>query len=500
MFDHLLTGFATVLTPTNLLFCFFGVTMGTIIGVLPGVGPVAGTAMLVPFTFGMNATTAIIMLAGIYYGAMYGGSTTSILVNLPGESSSVMTCLDGYQMARKGRAGAALGIAAIGSYISGTLSVLGLMLLAPPLAEFAIRFGPPEYFALMALGMTLVISLVGESMIKGLIAGAFGILLGTVGMDPTTGIERFSYGIPTLLDGLSFVSVSVGLFAISEVLEMAEKISAPPSYIDKISNLLPNKEDWKQSIFSILRGSAIGFFACSMPGAGATVASMLAYATEKKVSKYPEKFGTGIIEGVAAPESANNAATGGAMIPLLVLGVPGSGTAAVMMGALLIHGMRPGPLLFEKHPDFFWAITASMYIGNIMLLILNLPLVGIWARMLKIPHSLLIPIILAISTVGVFTVNNNLVEVWIMLLFGIIGYFMKKFGFPPAPVILALILTPLMENALQQSLQMSHGNFAIFFTRPISLILLSVAILSLASSLLKFLLAAYKKSKQLPSS
>jgi len=494
MLDHLLTGFATVLTPTNLLFCFFGVTMGTIIGVLPGVGPVAGTAMLVPFTFGMNATTAIIMLAGIYYGAMYGGSTTSILVNLPGESSSVMTCLDGYQMARKGRAGAALGIAAIGSFIAGTLSVLGLMLLAPPLAEFAIRFGPPEYFALMALGMTLVISLVGESMIKGLIAGAFGILLGTVGMDPTTGIERFSYGIPTLLDGLSFISVSVGLFAISEVLEMAEKVSAPPSYIDKISNLLPNKEDWKRSIFSILRGSAIGFFACSMPGAGATVASMLAYATEKKISKYPEKFGTGVIEGVAAPESANNAATGGAMIPLLVLGVPGSGTAAVMMGALLIHGMRPGPLLFEKHPDFFWAVTASMYIGNIMLLVLNLPFVGIWARMLKIPHSILIPLILAISTVGVFTVNNNLVEVWIMLFFGIIGYFMKKFGFPPAPVILALILTPLMENALQQSLQMSHGNFAIFFTRPISLILLSVAILSLASSLIKFLLATYKKS------
>ncbi|MGB9700140.1 MAG: tripartite tricarboxylate transporter permease [Thermodesulfobacteriota bacterium] len=494
MLDHLLTGFATVLTPTNLLFCFFGVTMGTIIGVLPGVGPVAGTAMLVPFTFGMNATTAIIMLAGIYYGAMYGGSTTSILVNLPGESSSVMTCLDGYQMARKGRAGAALGIAAIGSFIAGTLSVLGLMLLAPPLAEFAIRFGPPEYFALMALGMTLVISLVGESMIKGLIAGAFGILLGTVGMDPTTGIERFSYGIPTLLDGLSFVSVSVGLFAISEVLEMAEKVSAPPSYIDKISNLLPNKEDWKRSIFSILRGSAIGFFACSMPGAGATVASMLAYATEKKISKYPEKFGTGVIEGVAAPESANNAATGGAMIPLLVLGVPGSGTAAVMMGALLIHGMRPGPLLFEKHPDFFWAVTASMYIGNIMLLILNLPFVGIWARMLKIPHSILIPLILAISTVGVFTVNNNLVEVWIMLIFGIIGYFMKKFGFPPAPVILALILTPLMENALQQSLQMSHGNFAIFFTRPISLILLTVAIISLFSSLVKFLLVTYKKS------
>jgi putative tricarboxylic transport membrane protein len=408
-------------------------------------------------------------------------------VNLPGESSSVMTCLDGYQMGRKGRAGAALGICAIGSFIAGTLSVLGLMLLAPPLAEFAIRFGPPEYFALMALGMTLVISLVGESMIKGLIAGAFGIFLGTIGMDPTSGIERFSYGIPTLMDGLSFVSVSVGLFAISEVLEMAESSSRAPSYIDKISNLLPNKEDWKRSIFPILRGSAIGFFACSMPGAGATVASMLAYATEKKMSKHPEKFGTGVIEGVAAPEAANNAATGGAMIPLLVLGVPGSGTAAVMMGALLIHGMRPGPLLFEKHPDFFWAVTASMYIGNIMLLILNLPFVGVWARMLKIPHSLLVPIILAISSVGVFTVNNNLVEVWIMLLFGIIGYFIKKFGFPAAPVVLALILTPLMENALQQSLQMSHQSLSIFFNRPISLALLIVAMFSLFSPLVRFL-------------
>ncbi len=494
MIEHLLNGFATALTFTNLLYCFFGVTMGTIIGVLPGIGPVAGTAMLIPFTFGMNPTTAIIMLAGIYYGAMYGGSTTSILVNLPGESSSVMTCLDGYQMGQHGRAGAALGISAIGSFIAGTLSVLGLMLLAPPLAALAIRFGPPEYFSLMALGMTLVISLVGDSLVKGLIAGAFGIFLGTIGMDPTTGIERFSYGIPTLLDGLSFVSVSVGLFALSEVFEMAEYSTKAPVYVDKISNLLPNREDWKRSIMPILRGSAIGFFASCMPGSGATVASMLAYATEKKISKHPEKFGTGIIEGVAAPESANNAATGGAMIPLLVLGVPGSATAAIMMGALLVHGMRPGPLLLEKHPDFFWAIIASMYIGNVMLLILNLPFVGVWARMLKIPHAILIPLILSISSVGVFTVNNNLIEVWIMLLFGVIGYFMKKFGFPPAPVILALILTPLMENALQQSLQMSHQDISIFFTRPISLALMCLAGVSLLSPLLRYLWTKVRSS------
>jgi len=487
MFDHLLMGFATAISPMNILFCFFGVTIGTIIGVLPGIGPVAGTAMLIPFTFGMNATTAMIMLAGIYYGAMYGGSTTSILVNLPGESASVMTCLDGYQMGRKGRAGAALGISAIGSFVAGTLSVLGLMLLAPPLANFALKFGPPEYCCLMLLGMTLVVALVGEDLIKGLIAGSFGVFLGTIGLDPTSGIERFSYGIPTLMDGVSFVSVSVGLFAIAEVLEMGEDSSKAPTYIEKISNLLPNRQDWKDSALPMLRGSLIGFFVGVMPGAGATIASMLSYATEKKLSRHPEKFGTGIIEGVASPESANNAACGGAMVPLLTLGVPGSGTTAVMLGALLIHGLRPGPMLFEKHPDFVWAVIASMYIGNVMLLILNLPLVGIWARMLKIPKALLIPLILAFSVVGVFTVNNNLAEVWIMFIFGIIGYFMKKFSFPAAPVVLALVLTPLMENALQQSLQMSHQSFSIFFTRPISLILLIVAVLSLFSPFARFL-------------
>ncbi len=487
MLDNLLLGFASAVSPINLLFCFIGVTMGTIIGVLPGIGPVAGTAMLIPFTFGMNATSAMIMLAGIYYGTMYGGSTTSILVNLPGESASVMTCLDGYQMARKGRAGAALGISAIGSFIAGTLSVLGLMLLAPPLANFALKFGPPEYFSLMVLGMTLVVALVGEDLIKGLVAAALGIFLGTIGVDPISGIERFSYGVLTLMDGVSFVSVSVGLFAVAEVLEMSENPSKTLSYIEKISNLLPNLQDWKDSTLPMLRGSVIGFFVGVMPGAGATIASMLTYATEKKLSRHPEKFGTGIIEGVAAPESANNAATGGAMVPLLTMGIPGSGTTAVMMGALLIHGLRPGPLLFEKHPEFVWAVIASMYIGNFMLLILNLPLVGIWARMLKIPHKLLIPLILAFSVVGVYTVNNNLGEVWIMFVFGIIGYFMKKFGFPPAPVVLALVLTPLMENALQQSLQMSHRDFSIFFTRPISLILLIVAMISLFSPAVRFL-------------
>ncbi len=479
MIDNLLLGFSLSVTPINLLFCFIGVTIGTLIGVLPGVGPVAGTAMLIPFTFGMNPTTAMIMIAGIYYGAMYGGSTTSILVNLPGESASVMTCIDGYQMARKGRAGAALGISAFGSFIAGTLSVVGLSLLAPPLANIALKFGPPEYFGIMFLGMTLVVALVGEDLVKGLIAGLFGVFLGTVGIDPMTGIERFSYGIPTLLDGISFVSVAVGLFAVAEVMVMSENPSSITSYIEDYSNLLPNKQDWKDSAMPMLRGSIIGFFVGVMPGAGATIASMLSYGTEKKISKHPEKFGTGVIEGVAGPESANNAATGGAMVPLLTLGVPGSGTTAVMLGALLIHGLRPGPLLFEKHPDFVWGVLTSMYIGNAMLLVLNLPLVGVWARMMKIPNRLLIPLILAFCLVGVYTVNNNIGEVYVMFIFGIIGYFMKKYDFPAAPVVLALVLTPLMENALQQSLQMSHQSFTIFFTRPISLGLLIVGFISL---------------------
>ncbi|MFB3886291.1 MAG: tripartite tricarboxylate transporter permease [Thermodesulfobacteriota bacterium] len=487
LFDNLLLGFSVAASPMNLFFCFLGVTMGTIVGILPGIGPVAGTALLIPFTFSMNPTSAIIMLAGIYYGAMYGGSITSILVNLPGESSSVMTCLDGYQMARNGRPGAALGMAAFGSFIAGTLSIVGLMLLSLPIIGFALRFGPPEYFSLMVLGMTLIVAMVEDSIIKGLIAGAFGIFLGTVGIDPISGIPRFTYGVPALLDGISFVSVSVGLFAVGEVLETTEKSLEKTSYIDKISNLLPNLKDWKDSVLPILRGTVIGFIVGVLPGGGATVSSVISYATEKKLSKHPEKFGTGVIEGIAGPESANNAATAGAYVPMLTLGVPGSATAAVLMGALLIHGLRPGPLLFERHPDFVWGFIASMYIGNVMLLILNLPLVGMWARMLKIPQPVLLPLILAFSIVGVFTVNNSMVEVWIMLVFGMIGYFMRKFKFPAAPVLLALVLTPLMETALQQSLQMSHQHFSIFYTRPISLIVLIIAMLFLVSPFVRYL-------------
>ena len=475
----LLSGFAIALQPVNLAYCFFGVLAGTLIGVLPGIGPVAGVAMLIPFSFGLNATTAMILMAGIYYGAMYGGSTTSILVNLPGESSSVMTCLDGHALACQGRAGAALGMAAFASFIAGTLGVVGLMLLAPPVAALALRFGPPETFALTFLALTLVTSLVGAAPAKGIAAAAFGMLLGMVGLDPMSSEERFTFGALHLADGLSFVSVSVGLFAVAEVLEGLEHKGEMTPYTERITKLLPTAADWLASRGALWRGAVIGFFVGVMPGAGATIASMLAYALERRVSRHPERFGRGVIEGVAAPEGANNAATAGSLVPLLTLGIPGSGTTAVMLGALMIHGLRPGPLLLEQHPEFVWGVIASMYVGNVLLLLLNLPLIGMWASLLRVPQSVLLPLILAFSVTGVFAVNNNVTEVGVMLVFGMMGYLMRKTGFPAAPVVLALVLTPLMETALQQSLQMSHGSFAIFFTRPIAATLVVVGLASL---------------------
>jgi putative tricarboxylic transport membrane protein len=475
----LLSGFAIALQPVNLAYCFIGVVAGTLIGVLPGIGPVAGVAMLIPFSFGMSPTTAMILMAGIYYGAMYGGSTTSILVNLPGESASVVTCLDGYAMARQGRAGAALGMAAFASFIAGTLGIIGLMLLAPEVAALAIRFGPPEIFALTFFALTLVTGLIGASPIKGIAAAAFGMLLGMIGLDPMSSEERFTFGALHLADGISFVSVSVGLFAVAEVLESLERTEPITLYRGKISNLLPTAADWLASRGALWRGALIGFFVGVMPGAGATIASLLAYTVERRVSRRPERFGHGAIEGVAAPEGANNAATAGALVPLLALGIPGSGTTAVMLGALMIHGLRPGPLLFEQHPQFVWGVIASMYVGNVMLLILNLPLIGIWVRLLRLPQRVLMPLILAFSVTGVYAVDNRLTEVGVMLTFGVIGYAMRKWEFPAAPVVLALVLTPLMETALQQSLQMSHGSAAIFFSRPIAATLVVVGFASL---------------------
>jgi putative tricarboxylic transport membrane protein len=466
--DHLLLGFSLALTPVNLLFAFLGVLLGTIIGALPGIGPSAGVAVLLPVTFGMSPVTAMIMLAGIYYGAMYGGTITSVLINTPGESASVMTTLDGYQMALKGRAGAALGMAALGSFIAGTLSVVLLMLAAPPLAEWAVSFGPPEYFALMVLGLTTLASLTGGSMLKGLAMALVGLLLGTVGIDLMMGQPRYTFGLPDLLDRLDFLPVAVGLFAIGEILyNIYHPVRTEPIKAT-LSGLLPTKQDWHDSWGAIARGTVIGFFVGVLPGAGATLSSFLAYATERRVSKRQDQFGTGVIEGVAAPESANNAASTGALVPLMALGIPGSGTTAVMLGALTLYGLQPGPLLMSTHPEVFWGLVASMYVGNVMLLILNLPLAPAFASVLRIPYSVLVPIIIGIALFGVYSVENSVFNVGVAILFGGIGFFMRTYGYPAAPLVLALVLGPMLEKALRQSMQMSLGSIDIFFTRPVS--------------------------------
>lgn len=490
-------GFQVATSWQNLFFCFMGTLFGTLIGVLPGIGPTTGVAILIPITFGMNPTTAIITMAGVYYGAMFGGATTSILLNVPGESASVMTCLDGHQLAKNGRPGPALGMASMSSFIGGTFAILLLTFLAPPLARFAVSFGPPEYFALTFMGLTLVTSLGGDSPLKGMISGILGLLVACIGIDAQSGVARFSFGIMYTLDGIGFIGVAVGLFALSEILENMEgpmEVMISKTKL-RIRSLFPNLQDWKNSWKTIIRGSFIGFFIGVLPGAGATIASFMSYAAAKKFSKHPEKFGTGVIEGVAAPESANNAASGGAMVSLLTLGIPGSGTTAVLLGALLIHGMRPGPLLFSSNPEFVWGLIASMYIGNVMLIIQNMPMIGLWVRMLKIPYKILMPLIITISAVGVFATDNNVADVWVMVIFGLIGYVMRKMGYPAAPMVLALVLGPIVEMSLRQSLTISHGSVAIFFTRPISSVLSLFAILSLFAPLFRILWGKYKKGK-----
>jgi putative tricarboxylic transport membrane protein len=484
VFQQVGQGFLIALTPQNLLFCFIGVVAGTLIGVLPGIGPVSGVAILLPLTFSLDPTAGMIMLAGIYYGSMYGGSTTSILINTPGESASVMTCLDGYAMARQGRAGAALGMAAIASFIAGTVSVVGLMLLAPPLASFALRFGPAEYFALMVLGLTTLTRLAGKSLVKGLLMGAFGLALGTVGLDPLTGTARFTFGRVELLEGLGFVPVAMGLFALAEIFANAEESLRRDVFKTDLKGLLPTAEDWLAVRWTMLRATVIGFFIGVLPGAGATVAAFMAYAVEKKSSQHPERFGTGVIEGVAAPEAANNAATGGALVPLLTLGLPSSATTAVMLGALMIFGLRPGPLLLTERPDFFWAVVTSMYVGNVMLLVLNLPLVGFWASILRIPYRILLPLILLFTLLGAYALNNSVSDIWIMIAFGVVGYLMRKFDYPAAPVVLAMVLGPLMETNFRRALTISQGDYTVFLTHPISAILLFAAVLSLTWPLL----------------
>ncbi len=481
---NMIAGFSVALEPTNLMFCFLGCFVGTLIGVLPGIGPVGTMAILLPVTYGINPTTAIIMLAGIYYGAQYGGSTTSILVNIPGEAASVITTLDGYQMARQGRAGPALGIAAFGSFIAGTFGVIGLMLLAPPLVTVALRFGPPEYFSLMILGFVVLTYLAQKSMPKALLTAGVGIMLGTVGLDTMTGMPRFTFNVPELLDGIGLAPLAMGLFGISEILLNVEKRIKQEVITTNVRGLFPTLDDWRRAIWAILRGTGIGFFLGILPGGGAVLSSFVAYAMEKRISKNPEKFGKGAIEGVAAPESANNAASQGAFIPLLTLGIPANVVMAILLGALMIHNITPGPMLVKEHPQLFWGVITSMYLGNVMLLVLNLPLIGFWVQLLRVPYSLLFPLILYICLIGAYVINNSIVDVAIMLVFGVIGYLMRKFEYEPAPLVLAYVLTPLLENALRQSLILSGGEFGIFVYRPISAGCLIAALALLLSSVL----------------
>ena len=479
--NHILFGFGVALQPVNLLFCFIGVLIGTLVGVLPGLGPVAAISLLLPATFHAPPVASIIMLSGIYYGAMYGGSTTSILVNIPGEAASVVTCLDGYQMARRGRAGAALGISAFGSFIAGTLGVIGLAFMAPPLAAMALKFGPPEYFSLMVLGLTVLTFLAGGSMLKSLMMACFGVVVGNVGLDLITAQSRFTFGLDVLLDGVGLVPVVMGLFGISEVLlNVEEKLSEREIFKTEFKGLLPTLQDWKDSIWPILRGSGLGFFLGILPGGGAVISSFVSYGVEKKVSKHPEEFGKGAIAGVAGPESANNSATAGAFIPLLTLGLPSNAVMAILLGALMIYNMPPGPRLITAHPNLFWGVITSMYIGNVMLLILNLPLIGLWVKILKIPYPILFPLILLFCLIGAYSLNTNPVEIGLMLIFGVLGYLMKKFKYDGAPLVLAMVLGPLMDNSLRQSLLMSGGSGMIFFTRPICLVIFgTVAIILL---------------------
>jgi putative tricarboxylic transport membrane protein len=469
---ELAAGFAGALTPWNLMMCFAGVFAGQLVGALPGIGPSSAIALLLPLTFGADPTSAIILFAGIYYGAQYGGTLTSVLISVPGEPSSVMTSIDGYQMALQGKAGVALGIAAIGSFIAGTISTIGLMLIAPPMARAALAFGPPEYFSLVVLGLT-ALAAVGGSVLKGLTTGVFGLLISTVGIDQQTGVARFAFDRLWLLDGIGFIVLTVAIFGVGEVLSSVGKPTPPP--ITNVRNVLPSRAEWRASRMPILRGSFIGFFVGVLPATGATIASFIAYIVEKKVARDPSRFGKGAIEGVAGPEASNNAAAAGAMVPMLALGVPGSGTTAIILGALIMFGIRPGPELFEKNSALVWTVIASMYIGNLMLLIMNLPLARLFAQLLRVPYAWLYPPILALCVAGVYSQANSIEDVWMLVGFGALGWAMMRYDWPPAPLILGLVLGVIFENSLRQSLTLSHGSVEIFFTRPISAVLLACA-------------------------
>ena len=476
MTDHgILSSLLITFQPINFLACFIGAVVGTVVGVLPGLGPAAAMALVIPLTLKLGPTAGLIMLAGIYYGSMYGGSTTSILVNVPGEPASVVTTIDGYAMARKGRAGAALAIAAIGSFVAGTFSVIALQFFAPLLARSALAFGPAEYFCLTVLGVVMLSNLTGKSRVKSLILMMVGLMLSTVGVDPVGGVERFSFGFETAQGGLSFIALTTGLFGVAEVLSVMTEKEAPIEILPvKFRELYPNREEMKRSVAPIVRGSVLGFLIGLLPGPAATMAAFASYGLERRVSKHRDEFGKGAIEGVAGPESANNAAAGGAMIPLLSLGLPFTPATAVLLGGMLLHGVTPGPFLLRDRPDVFWGVIGSFYLGNMMLLILNLPLVGIFAKIVRVAPRYLMPTVLVLCVIGAYGDNNSLFDVWVMLGAGVVGYIMRKYDYEPAPLVVGLVLGPVMERSLRQTLIISRGNISGLWDSPICLVMWSI--------------------------
>jgi putative tricarboxylic transport membrane protein len=481
---NLALGFSVALQPINLLYCFIGVFIGTLVGVLPGIGPISALSLLLPVTLAGTPESGIIMLAGIYYGSMYGGSTTSILVNIPGEAASVVTCIDGHEMAKQGRAGPALGMAAMGSFIAGTFSIVALMLVAPLMAKWAVAFGPSEYFALMVLGLTILTFMTQGSMAKSLLMACAGIVFGLVGIDQINAVPRLTFGRLELLDGIGLVPVIMGLFGVAEILSNLERAHQREIVTAKIGRLMPTKEDWKASAWPLTRGTLLGFFLGILPGGGAVISSFASYAIEKKLSKTPERFGHGAIEGVAGPEAANNSAAGGAFIPLLTLGIPPNPVMAILLGAFIVHNLQPGPLLMTQSPHVFWGIVASMYVGNVMLLVLNMPLIGMWVQVLKVPYNILFPLIMLFCVVGVFASGNAVFDVLVMSVFGVLGYLMRKFGYEASPMVLAFVLGPMLENNLRKSLILSQGSFDIFWSRPITATCLAFALAILLVPLL----------------
>ena len=480
--EGLVYGFGVALAPANLLACFVGVLIGTVVGVLPGIGPIGAMALLIPSTFALSPATALIMLAGIYYGAMYGGSTTSILVNVPGEAASVVTTLDGYQMARRGRAGAALTVAAVGSFVAGSLGVVGIVLSASWLADQALRFGPPEYFALSAMGLAILSRLSGGAVLMSLLMVGLGLALGTVGMEPISGVRRFTFGVLQLAQGIELVPVIMGLYGVAEVIVLAEEgLRKADLARVRLRELFPTREEWGRSAMPIARGSAVGFVAGLVPGPAAVLSTFVSYALERRVSKTPERFGHGAIEGVAGPEAANNGATAGAMVPLLSLGIPFAPATAILLGALVIHGVQPGPLLMVQRPEVFWGVVASMYVGNLFLLVLNVPLVGVFVSILRLPQHVLSTLVLLLCLVGAYSLNNSPLDLWVLVGMGIVGWAFRKLAIDPAPLIVALVLGPFMENTLRQTLFMAHGDWRLLVFRPLSLALLLIGVLVLAA-------------------